>query len=174
MRNEKTVLVKQITDAFSCSDYVYFISFGGISVKDFSSLRDQLADQNAICVVQKNKLISKAAEQLNIAGFSAINLTQETAIVFGKGDCSSVAKIVSEFGKKNNKVTAKGGYMEGAVLLPSDVENLAMLPPKPVLQAMLLGVLQAPSRNLVTVLNAKAASVLNALNAYKEKIEKNS
>jgi large subunit ribosomal protein L10 len=37
---------------------------------------------------------------------------------------------------------------------------------------MLLGVLQAPSRNLVTVLNAKAASILNVLNAYKDKVEK--
>ena len=61
--------------------------------------------------------------------------------------------------------------MEGEVLSSAQVGSLAELPSKPVLQAMLLGVLQAPSRNLVSVLNAKAASILNVLNAYKDKVE---
>ena len=58
------------------------------------------------------------------------------------------------------------------LLIQEGIGSLAELPSKPVLQAMLLGVLQAPSRNLVSVLNAKAASILNVLNAYKDKVEK--
>ena len=65
----------------------------------------------------------------------------------------------------------KGGYFEGEVLSAAAVADIATLPSKPVLQAMLLGVLQAPSRTLVSVLNAKAASILNVLNAYKDKIQ---
>ena len=86
-------------------------------------------------------------------------------------DCSAVAKLLVEFGKKQEQVKAKGGYMDGAVLSAAEVGALADLPAKPVLQAMLLGVLQAPSRNLVTVLNAKAASIVNVVNAYKDKLE---
>ena len=164
MRNEKHFLVKQISDMIGNADYVYFISFAGLTVKDFSELRNQLAAQNAVCHVLKNTLIRKAGEALKIEGLETIDFTQGTALVAGKGDCSA--------GKKNDKVAAKGGYMDGAVLSPAEVGSLAELPSKPVLQAMLLGVLQAPSRNLVTVLNAKAASILNVLNAYKEKVEK--
>lgn len=171
MRNEKHFLVQQISDMIGNADYVYFISYTGLTVKDFTVLRNQLADQNAVCHVLKNTLIKKAAENLKIEGLEAIDLTKGTALVAGKGDCSAAAKILSEFGKKNDKVTAKGGYMDGAILSPAEVGSLADLPSKPVLQAMLLGVLQAPSRNLVSVLNAKAASILNVLNAYKEKIE---
>ena len=119
----------------------------------------------------KNTLIKKACELLNINGADSIDFTQGTAMVFGKGDCSAVAKLLLEFGKKNDKLAAKGGYMEGEVLSSAQVGSLAELPSKPVLQAMLLGVLQAPSRNLVSVLNAKAASILNVLNAYKDKVE---
>lgn len=172
MRNEKQFLVQQITDMIGNADYVYFISYDGLKVADFSNLRNQLAAQNASCHVLKNALIKKAAEQLKIDGMDSINLTLGTAMVFGKGDCSAVAKVLVEFGKKNEKLAAKGGYMEGAVLSDNDVAGLAELPAKPVLQAMLLGVLQAPSRNLVSVLNAKAASILNVLNAYKDKVEK--
>ena len=170
MRIEKQYLVASIVDAVKNSDYVYFVSFAGLKVKDFSDLRNQLAEAGARCTVQKNTLIKKAAAQLNLE-LEAIDLTASTAMVFGKGDCSAVAKLLVEFGKKQEQVKAKGGYMDGAVLSSAEVGALADLPAKPVLQAMLLGVLQAPSRNLVTVLNAKAASIVNVVNAYKDKLE---
>src|SRR5574344_1105061 len=172
MRNEKQFLLKQIVDMIGNADYVYFISYDGLTVKDFSALRNQLAAQGASCHVLKNAMIRKAAAELKIDGIDAINLTLGTAVVYGKGDCSAVAKILVEFGKKNEKVAAKGGYMDKAILSGADVKGLASLPSKQVLQAMLLGVLQAPSRNLVSVLNAKAASILNVLNAYKDKLDK--
>ena len=140
MRNEKHFLVKQISDMIGNADYVYFISFAGLTVKDFSELRNQLAAQNAVCHVLKNTLIRKAGEALKIEGLETIDFTQGTALVAGKGDCSAAAKVLAEFGKKNDKVAAKGGYMDGAVLSSAEVGSLAELPSKPVLQAMLLGV----------------------------------
>ena len=170
MRSEKQFLVQSIVNAVKESDFVYFVSYAGLKVKEFSDLRNQLADAGARCTVQKNTLIKKAAAQLNLE-LEAIDLTASTAMVYGQGDCSAVAKLLVEFGKKQEQVKAKGGYMDGAVLSAAEVGALADLPAKPVLQAMLLGVLQAPARNLVTVLNAKAASIVNVVNAYKEKLE---
>ena len=171
MRNEKHFLVKEISEKIGSSDYVYFVSFSGLKVRELEELRGQLAAQSANCHILKNTLIKKACELLNIGGAESLALTEGTAMVFGKGDCGAVAKLLLEFGKKNEKLAAKGGYMEGGILSAAQVGSLADLPAKPVLQAMLLGVLQAPSRNLVSVLNAKAASVLNVLNAYKDKVE---
>ena len=108
---------------------------------------------------------------MSITGLDAVDLTQSTAIVYGSGDCSAVAKIINEFGKKNEAVKAKGGYLDSKVLRSADVAALADLPAKPVLQAMLLGVMQAPARNLVTVLNAKVATIVNVINAYKDKVQ---
>ena len=170
MRIEKQFLVASIVDAVKNSDYVYFVSYAGLTVKSFSELRNQLADAGAKCTVQKNTLIKKAADQLELE-LEAIDLTASTAMVYGQGDCSAVAKLLVEFGKKQEQVKAKGGYMDGAVLSSAEVGALADLPAKPVLQAMLLGVLQAPARNLVTVLNAKVASIVNVVNAYKDKLE---
>lgn len=173
MRSEKTFLVKTISDMIGNADYVYFVSYSGLQVKDFTQLRNQLAGAEAHCHVLKNSLIAKAGAELELTGWNTLNLKNDTAMVYGKGDCSAIAKILVEFGKKFDKVKTKGGYLDGAVLSASDVGSLADLPAKPVLQAMLLGVLQAPSRNLVTVLNAKAASIVNVLNAYKNKCEEN-
>ena len=173
MRNEQIFLVKQISGMIADADYVFFINYAGIQVKDFSEFRNQLAELGGCCHVLKNTLILKAAEALNIADIDKANLTGDTAMVYGKGDCGAVAKLILEFGKKCDKIKAKSAFIEGAVLDAAAVSEIAELPSKDVLRAMLLGVLQAPARNLVSVLNAKAASILNVLNAYKEKLEQN-
>lgn len=172
MRSEKTYLVNMIGNALTGSDYVYFISYQGLKVKDFSALRNQLAKLDSNCHVFKNSMVKKAAELSKIDALATMELTGSTAVVFGNGDPSAVAKALVDFGKTNNVVEAKGGYFEGAKLSAAEVGDIASLPSKEVLYAQLLGVLQGPSRNLVSILNNKAASILNVLNAYKDKLEK--
>lgn len=172
MRSEKTYLVNQISAGLTGSDYVYFVSFQGLKVKDFSGLRDQLVNVNANCHVYKNKLISKAVELNNIEALKDMVFAGDVAMVYGKGDPGAVAKVLVEFGKSNELVQAKGGLFESAALTPAEIADIAALPSKDILQAQLLGVLQAPARNLVSILNNKAASILNVLNAYKDKLEK--
>ena len=165
-------MVNQIAAGLNDSDYVYFISFQGLKVKDFSGLRDQLVNVNANCHVYKNKLIRKAVELNNIEALKGMDFAGDVAMVYGQGDPGAVAKVLVEFGKSNELVQAKGGLFESAALTPAEIADIAALPSKEVLQAQLLGVLQAPARNLVSILNNKAASILNVLNAYKDKLEK--
>ena len=171
MRNDQKYLVEYISGLIKDADYVYFISYGGLTVKAFSELRGTLSGNGAECHVLKNTLIRKAGEALSIDGIARLPLAEGTAMVTGKGDAAVAAKAIVEFGKKFENVAPKGGYFEGEMLDAAEVAEIATLPSKPVLQSMLLGVLQAPSRNLVSVLNAKAASILNVLNAYKDKIQ---
>ncbi len=171
MRSEKTHLVNYIGGLLKDSDYVYFVSYKGLNVTDFSNFRSQLVDNNAECHVLKNRMIKKAAELFEITALSEIELKDSTALISGSGDPGVIAKIITDFGDKNKAVVPKGGYFEGAVLSVNDVNEIASLPPKEVLQAQLLGVLQAPARDFVCLLNAKAATILNVLNAYKNKLE---
>jgi large subunit ribosomal protein L10 len=172
MRIEQTYLVNSIKAMIGESDFCFFVTYAGLKVQDFSVLRKQLVASGADCHVLKNTLILKAAAALDI-DLTGIDLTQSTALVYGKGDCGAIAKMLVDFGKNNPALAAKGGLVDGAVLPGAEVAALADLPSKDVLRAMLLGVLQAPPRNLVTVLNAKAASILNVINAYKEKLGNN-
>ena len=43
MRNEKQFLVKEISEKIGSADYVYFVSFAGLKVKELEDLRKQLA-----------------------------------------------------------------------------------------------------------------------------------
>ena len=172
MRSEKRHVVESIAQMIDGSDYCYFVTYAGLKVKAFETLRNDLAKQNASCHVLKNTLIRKAAAELKIDALDALDLTKSTAMVYGKGDCGAVAKSIAEFSKKNEQVQTKGGYVEAAFLSPADVAAIADLPPREVMLAMLLGLIQAPARNLVSVINQGVAQIVNVTNAYKEKLEK--
>lgn len=160
MRTEKHHLVNYISSLIGDADYVYFISFTGVSVKQATELRGGLNALGAELRVFKNTLINKAGEALKIEELAKLELAGGTAMVYGKGDPSAPAKVFVDFGKKIEFVAPKAGYFEQALLSAEEVKDLAALPSKAVLQAMLLGVLQAPSRNLACLVNA-----------YKEKLE---
>ncbi len=172
MRSEKRFVVQSIAQMIDGSDYCYFVTYAGLKVKAFETLRKDLAKQNASCHVLKNTLIRKAAAELKIDALDALDLTKSTAMVYGKGDCGAVAKSIAEFSKKNEQVQTKGGYVDAAFLSPADVAAIADLPSREVMLAMLLGLIQAPARNLVSVINQGVAQIVNVTNAYKEKLEK--
>ncbi|MCF6176726.1 MAG: 50S ribosomal protein L10 [Victivallaceae bacterium] len=173
MRSEKTHLVGYIGDLMQNSTFLYFVSYKGLSVKDFSDFRNQIAGQQGSCHVLKNRLIKKAAEFSEMSELAAAELKETTAMVSGNGDPGVLAKIINDFGKSNEFVAIKLGYFEGDMLSADDVKAIAELPSKEVLQAMLLGTFQAPARDFVSVLNAKATTILNVINAYKDKLENN-
>lgn len=167
MRVEKIQLLDDISVILKESDFVFLITYKGLNVENFAELRGNLADQNANCLVLKNRLILKAAEKIGFDEFSKINLVGDTALISGKGDAGAIAKVIATFGKKCEAVSPKIGYLDGVVLSEDDVKQIAALPPREILLSQLLGVLEAPSRNLVGVLHTKATEILNILNAYK-------
>ena len=170
MRKEKLQLVKDIGAILKESDFVFFISYKGLKVEDFSELRNKLAKQKAACHVLKNRLIIKAASNEGINDLAKMDLTEDTAVISGYGDAGCVAKVIHTFSKTFDVVSPKFGYMDGAVLTKEEVNVIATLPPREILLSQLLGVLEAPSRNLLGVLHAKSTEILNVLNAYKNKI----
>ena len=89
----------------------------------------------------------------------------DNAMVCG-GDIVAVAKIVKEYAKSHDKAPVRLGVIDGHLITADQVGELADLPPREVLLAQLLGVLQAPASNLVRVLNAKLASVVYVLSAH--------
>ena len=96
-------------------------------------------------------------------------------MISGKGDAGPVAKAIKAFSNETKGVlSAKGGYFDGEVLNAEQVIAIADLPGKDALRAQLLGLLVAVPTGLVRVLNAKASSIVNVINAYKNKLEENS
>lgn len=172
MRQERIQIALDAADFILTSEYLYFVTYKGLKVKEIDGFKAKLRAVGADCHVLKNRVIRKVAELNGMKALAELRIAGDTAVVCGKGDASAAAKVVDAFSKETKGVlVAKCGYFEGGVLSQEEIAALAQLPSKDALRAQLLGLLLAVPTGLVNVLNAKVASIVNVINNYKNKLE---
>lgn len=170
MRAEKTQIVQEIQGLIT-GKQIILISYKGLTAADLTAFRNTLAGFGAVCHVVPNTLLSVAAKAAGINCLDGVTLSGDTAMISGD-DAVALAKAARDLAKaKKDIVTIKLGVVENQLLNAADVEQLADLPPKEVLQAQLLGLLNAPAGQLVRVLNAKVSTIVYVLNAFLGKKE---
>lgn len=165
-RPEKVAMATEIDQRISGALYMILADYDGMDVSMTTEFKNSLRENGASYNVVKNRMLNRAMED----DISTL-LKGQTAMIYGEGDVVEVAKVIKKFTATNKKPVVKGGFVEGKAVSAEDVVALAKLPSKDVLRAQLLGTLQAPCRNLASVLNQKVASLVYVLSAVKEKRE---
>src|SRR5262249_51641156 len=76
-----------------------------------------------------------------------------TLIAFAYGEAPAAAKVLNDFAKAHEALVIKESLMGNKLLLPAEITQLADLPSREVLLAMLLGVFNGSARGFVYVLD---------------------
>src|SRR3981081_374793 len=168
MRPEKTTIVEDLSARLNQSPFLIVTEYTGMDVLQFSELRNRLSGVGAQCKVVKNTFLRKSAVEVGFPDLGP-NLKGQTAIVTGESDVCAAAKILKTFAAEFQKPTVKVGVLDKVVISKDQIQALADLPSKEVLQAQLLGVLVSPLQKLVSVLNEPGASLARLLKAKAEK-----
>lgn len=168
MRPEKKVILEEIKKDIDSSEYVLLADCRGLTVQKLTALRGKLRKSGSRLKVSKNSFIHHAAKQVGKDGLDPF-LVGPSAMIVGSSDVSVVAKLLKEFIADNKLPVVKGGLLGKVVLSARDIEAIANLEPKEVLQAMFVGTLAAPMRGLAGVLNSKVSTLLYALKAVEAK-----
>lgn len=159
MPSEKILAAKQqavseLTDKIKAASAGVIVNYSGITVADDTKLRAELRKANVEYSVIKNTLTGRACEA---AGYGDLKKVLEgmTAIAIGTDDPVAPAKILKDYADKIETFELKGGFVDGEVLDKKGVEDLAAIPPKPMLVGKMLGSLQKSLYGLAYVLQAK-------------------
>jgi large subunit ribosomal protein L10 len=168
MRPEKATIVEDLSTRLNQSPFLIVTEYTGMNVLQFSELRIRLAGAGAQCRVVKNTFLRRAAAQVGYPDL-VDNLSGQTAIVTGESDVCAAAKILKGFSTEFQKPAVKIGVLDKAIISKEQIRALADLPPKPVLQSQLLGVLKSPLQKLVMLLNEPGASLARLLKARLDK-----
>ncbi len=91
-----------------------------------------------------------------------------TLVTFAFGDPAAAAKVIHKFAQDNEALKLKDSLMGDKRVGASSIEELAKLPGREVLVAMLLGTMNAPIRNFVGVLAAVPRSLVTVLSAIEK------
>lgn len=166
IRPEKKAIAAELDERIAGALYMILADYTGMDMPQTTELKENLRDNDATFNVVNNRMLNRALD-----GKAGEMLKGQTALIYGAGDVVEVAKVIKKFAAANQKPVVRGGFLEGKAITGEEVIELAKLPSKDVLRAVLLGTLQAPCSQLVGVLDQKVASLVYVLDAVKTKKE---
>lgn len=172
-RTEKTQEVAKLKSQFEKAKFAILTDYRGVSVSQVTGLRRMLREKATRFKVIKNRLAKIAAEGTPFLSLKD-HFKGTVALALTEGDPTSSAKVLSDFAKDNEKFQLKMGFLNGKVLTVKDVQALANMPSKEELIAKLLGSMQAPARNLVSVLSQIPRQLVQVLGAIQKQKEQGS
>ena len=168
-RDQKAAVIDEVAGQITGAEAVFAVDYRGISVPQAAELRTRLRDADATFRVVKNTLTELAADR---AGADALKelLQGPTAMTFVRGDAAAAAKALRDFRRStgNQLLEFKGGWMNGAALSSADVDAIAQLPSRELLEARLVGMVASPLTGLASAMSNLISGLARALQAVAE------
>ena len=166
---DKEAAVAELVESFRESNGAVLTDYRGLTVKQLQELRRSLGG-SANYLVTKNTLTKIAAKEAGVELDEAL-LVGPTAIAFITGDVVEAAKGLRDFAKANSPLIIKGGFLDGNVLEPAEIQKLADLESREVLLTKLAGGMKASLSNAASLFNAPLSQTARLLAALQAKVE---
>ena len=171
-RAEKANLVDGLTTRLENAPFVALADYRGITVEEVTALRNKFREAGVHYEVVKNKLAKRAIAGSDKEALNELLVGMTSWIISGEDPIAAakVLKAETETLVKEEKFTIKGGFFDGEILDSKGVINVAELPSKDELFAMLLGLLQKGPQQVLGVVQAPGRDLVNLLKNFESKL----
>ena len=169
--DRKVKAVQDIQEWLDGATIVISTDYSGLPVTDITALRRALREKEIRYKVVKNTLAYLAADGSGKPELKEI-IQGPSAIAFGYGEPTDPAKVLSDFIRQTRvPLEIRGAVLEGRVLDSAQVQQLASLPAKDDLVALLLARMQSPISGLVNVLNGPISGLARVLQGHIDNLQ---
>lgn len=165
----KKQAVDALRQAASEARSIYLTEFTGLSVAEASEVRGLVLEAGGRIRVVKNRLFRLA---LQGTGYEPLTeyLMGPNAAIFCGDDPIGPLKALTEFAQQHEMAPVKVGMVEGAVVGAEGVQELAKLPGRDGLVALVVGAVAWPINDFVLTLNGVVSEIVYTLQAVAEKL----
>lgn len=154
MNPDKKIIIDGLLDRVNASPYLIVIDYTGLTVQQFTELRNRLNAGGASCTVAKNSYMRKALAEAGLPDIGS-NLVGQMAYVMGTSEVFAAAKAIKNFEKEFKKPEMKVGLLGNAVLDTDKLKAIADIPSREAVLSQLLGLILEPATRIARVVQAK-------------------
>lgn len=155
-KQKKTQILEKLQTIFKEAKSLAFVNFKGLTVADATTLRRTLRGSKVGYVVAKKTLMRLVAGK---SGFTdeVPELPGEIAVAYSSDDVLAAPREVWSVQKKlGEKLALVGAMFEGAFVNKERAVALASIPPREVLLAQFVNVINSPIQRMAIVLGQVA------------------
>ncbi len=163
-RKEKEQTVSDLQKQIEHYKAAVLTSFRGLKVEQINQIRQRLREEKVSFHVVKNTLMKLASKGTDLEKLNRY-FEGPTAIAVSKGNPISLVKTILDFVKTQPALEIKVGLIEGDVVVPGEMKNLASMPSREVLFSQILGGIQMPAAQVAGTIHSLFQQVLGVLQA---------
>lgn len=167
MRAEKKLLLDEIMEGFNNSSAFIIAKHNGLKPEESWKFSELLGKNKSRFMVVKKRLLKLAVKDMDM---DLSGLSGHAGVVFIDGDAMESLKTVVDFRKSvEDKLEIITGQLEGKFYSSEDFEKLATLPSKDQMRAEIVGLLEAPMAQTLSVIKSLLTAVIHCLENKKAK-----
>lgn len=167
-KEQKSAQVNELAERFGRARLALVSEYRGMTAAESTEVRRRLRTIRGEMRVAKNTLVRRAIKG---TAYQALDekLGGQVGLILSFADPIELAKAVTSFRELGEKLKLRGGVLDGKPISAEEVQALAALPPREILFARLLGLIQAPATRLVRLLNEPGSALARVIDAIAKK-----
>ena len=163
---QKQAVVAELGAQLARAQTVVLAEYRNLKVGEMTELRRKARNSGVYLRVLKNTLARRAVADTPFKGLADKMIGP---LAYGiSSDPVAAAKVLQEFARGHDKFVIKAGAMPNLLMSPREVADLAKMPSRDQLLAILVGTLQAPIAKFVRTLNEVPGRFVRTLAAVRD------
>ncbi|HJM68936.1 MAG TPA: 50S ribosomal protein L10 [Candidatus Babeliales bacterium] len=155
-RQQKEQVIESLKSDFQNNPSSFVVGVKGLTVTQLEALRSGLREKGGKLKVAKVRFAKQAITGLDHLKELDPMLKEQLGFIFTDQQAPAVAKVLRDFSKENKALELVAGYFEDSVLSKDNILEIASLPSRDELLAMIARVLNEPMAMFARAVQAVA------------------
>jgi large subunit ribosomal protein L10 len=168
----KSLIERDIKTRLKDIDAVGVLNPRGINAIKNNNIRRRLHEKGLRMTVVKNTLARRAAADTKLSGFDKL-LDGPSAVVYGKASISTIARMLLDEKKTDDKIELRGIFFDGEVYIGAKgVEAVSKFPTREEAIGQIIAALLGSASSVVSAITGPGATIASLLSAIEERGDK--